>query len=73
MQRIYNDFGDIFAFADTPTGFWKWWNTKLEEHDCERGEYLFGIRSTAQAEMQEFVGLGDLDEGCAYTRSNGYR
>ena len=62
MQRIYNDFGDIFAFADTPTGFWQWWNTRLEEHGCERGEYLFGIRSTAQAEMQDFVGLDDLDE-----------
>ena len=62
MQRIYDDFGDIFAYADTPTGFWQWWTTKLEGHDCERGEYLFGIRSTAQAEMQDFVGLGDLDE-----------
>ena len=62
MQRIYNDFGDIFAYADTPTGFWDWWTTKLVERGCERGEYLFGIRSTAQAEMQDFVGLGDLDE-----------
>ena len=62
MQRLYNDFGDIFSYTDNPTGFWKWWTTRLEGHDCERGEYLFGIRSTAQAEMQDFVGLDDLDE-----------
>ena len=62
MQRIYNDFGDIFEYADTPTGFWQWWNTDVVGADCKRGEYLFGIRSTAQAEMQDFVGVDDFDE-----------
>ena len=60
MQRIYNGFGDIFEYADTPTGFWQWWNTDVVGADCKRGEYLFGIRSTAQAEMQDFVGVDDL-------------
>jgi len=62
MQRIYNYFGDIYQYADTPQGFRKWWIAKMEGEDCTRGEYVFGIRSTAQAEMQDFVGVEDLDE-----------
>jgi hypothetical protein len=62
MQRIYDDFGDIFAYEDTSRGFWQWWNEDVIGEDCVRGEYLFGIRSTSQAEMQAFVGTDDLAE-----------
>jgi hypothetical protein len=46
MRRIYDDFGAIFAFEDTPRGFWQWWNEDVIGEGCVRGEYLFGIRST---------------------------
>ena len=28
MKNLYNDFGNIFTFADTPEGFQKWWTKK---------------------------------------------
>ena len=61
MQRLYDDFGDIFAYADTPQGFWQWWIHKEGGADELRGEHLFGIRAKPQAEMQDWVSLDDLD------------
>lgn len=61
MQRIYKDFGDIFSYADTPTGFWDWWRHVDEGADQTRGERLFGIKAKLQTEMKDWLSLDDLD------------
>lgn len=42
LRRVYADFGNVFAFDDTKSGFAAWWNESNDEMGTNRGAYLFG-------------------------------
>lgn len=42
-NKLYKDFGNIFEYEGL-NGFWRWWNTKVDDDGTRRGEYLFGIQ-----------------------------
>ena len=61
LKRVYDDFGDIFAYADTPQGFWQWWIHKEDGADATRGERLFGIRAKPITEEVDWLSLDDIE------------
>ncbi len=61
LKRVYDDFGDIFAYADTPQGFWKWWRHTEDGADATRGERLFGIRAKPITEEVDWLSLDDIE------------
>jgi hypothetical protein len=63
MKNLYNDFGNIFTFADTPEGFQKWWTKKNKENGQDLGAVLFGEPSLSydveQLTPKDLIGLGN--------------
>lgn len=54
MKKLYNDFGDVFAYKGE-RGFWTWWK--------ERGDYLFGVRTGFDAErVTDWQSLLDVED-----------
>lgn len=51
MQKVFNDFGDVFQYEGLD-GFWQWWN--------ERGQYLFGVSPASQ--LSDFCSLEQVAE-----------
>lgn len=51
MQKIYDDFGDIFQYEGLD-GFWAWWT--------ERGQFLFGVPPATQ--VRDFLSVEQIVE-----------
>lgn len=49
--RVYEDFGNVFAFDDTAEGFEAWWTEPLEQYETYRGAYLFGFQAHGRVKL----------------------
>ena len=59
LAKLYNDFGDVFAYETKD--FWAWWSAKVNEVET-RGEYLFAEDFARKLESGEGMDFDKSDD-----------
>jgi hypothetical protein len=59
LLRLYNDFGDVFAYETAD--FWTWWTEKVNEYET-RGEYLFAEQIARKMEVSDDADFEDVED-----------